>query len=49
MEGFEKTITKILHDEDYKSDLIKRGTYFLNEYAVVTTDKETHISLFIFT
>jgi hypothetical protein len=33
IEEFEKTITKILHDEDYKSELIKRGTDFLNEYV----------------
>ena len=29
----DETITKILHDNDYKSDLIKRGTDFFNEYV----------------
>ena len=33
IEEFEKTISKIIHDGDYKSDLIRRGTNFLNEYV----------------
>ncbi|MDC0170562.1 hypothetical protein OAJ04_02145 [Candidatus Nitrosopelagicus sp.] len=33
IEEFDETITKILHDNDYKSDLIKRGTDFFNEYV----------------
>ena len=32
IEEFEKTITKILHNKNYKLDLIERGTNFLNEY-----------------
>jgi len=33
IEEFEKTITKIIHDNDYKLDLIRRGTDFFNEYV----------------
>ena len=33
IEEFEKTITKINHDNDYKLDLIRRGTDFFNEYV----------------
>ena len=33
IEDFEKTIAKIIHDNDYKSDLINRGTNFFNEYV----------------
>ena len=33
IEEFEKTITKIIHDDDYRFDLIRRGTNFFNEYV----------------
>ena len=33
IEDFEKTITKIIHDNNYRTDLIRRGTNFFNEYV----------------